>query len=112
MEEAIDQVGGAGSKAVDFASNVFKVLSEVLKPGVDAAVPVLQSAGQEALKIASPVVSDASKQAKEALQSAGVDPSPVFSAAKVFFLFLLFHFVLKFLNFCMFFFYIIYLLWT
>ncbi|KAF3331477.1 calcium sensing receptor [Carex littledalei] len=82
VEETIDQVGGAGSKAVDFASNVFKVLSEVLKPGVDAAVPVLQSAGQEALKIASPVVSDASKQAKEALQSAGVDPSPVFSAAK------------------------------
>ncbi|XP_078160816.1 calcium sensing receptor isoform X2 [Carex rostrata] len=79
VEETIDQVGGAGSKAVDFASNVFKVLSEVLKPGVDAAVPVLQSAGQEALKIASPVVSDASKQAKEALQSAGVDPSPVFS---------------------------------
>ncbi|RRT76175.1 hypothetical protein B296_00028293, partial [Ensete ventricosum] len=52
-------------------------LSETLKPGVDAALPILQSASKEALKIVSPVVSDASKQAKEALQSAGVDPSPV-----------------------------------
>jgi hypothetical protein len=84
VEETIDQVSNVGSKAVDFASDIFKVLSEVMKPGVDAAVPVLQSASQEALKIASPVFSDASNQAKEALQSAGVDPSPVFSAAKVF----------------------------
>lgn len=55
-----------------------------MKPAVDVALPVLQSAGEEALKIASPVVSDASRQAKEALQSAGVDPSPVLSAATVF----------------------------
>lgn len=62
---------------------MFRSLSETLKPGVDAALPILQSASKEALKIASPVVSDASKQAKEALQSVGVDPSPVLTAAQV-----------------------------
>jgi hypothetical protein len=98
VEETIDQVGNAGSKAVDFTSNIFKVLSEMVKPGVDAAVPILQSASQEALQIASPVVSDVSKQAKEALQSAGIDPSPVFSAAKVF-LFANFEFLCMFLQF-------------
>ncbi|ONK79399.1 uncharacterized protein A4U43_C01F5960 [Asparagus officinalis] len=84
VEDTIDQVGGAGSKALDFSQQVIKVLGDTLKPAVDVAVPMLQSAGEEALKIASPVVSDASKQAKEALQSAGVDPSPVLSAAKTF----------------------------
>lgn len=66
-----------------FSLDVFKLLSDTLKPGVDAALPILQSAGEVALKATSPVVSDASKQAKEALQSAGVDPSPVLSAAQV-----------------------------
>lgn len=56
---------------------------DTLKPGVDAALPILQSASNEALRAASPVVSDASEQAKEALLSAGVDPNPVFSAAQV-----------------------------
>ncbi|XP_020090059.1 calcium sensing receptor, chloroplastic [Ananas comosus] len=82
VESTIDQVEDVGSKVVDFTLNIFKVLSDTLKPGVDAALPVLKSAGEEALKIALPVVSDASKLAKEALQSAGVDPSPVLSAAK------------------------------
>ncbi|XP_010913586.1 calcium sensing receptor, chloroplastic [Elaeis guineensis] len=82
VENAIDQVEDVGSRVLDFSQNVIKVLVDALKPGVDAALPVLRSAGQEALKVASPVVSDASKQAKEALQTAGVDPSPVLSAAK------------------------------
>lgn len=83
MEDTIDQVGDAGSKALGSSQQVIKVVTDALKPAVDVAVPLLRSAGDEALKIASPVVSDASKQAKEALQSAGVDPSPVLSAAKV-----------------------------
>lgn len=55
----------------------------MLKPGVDVAVPVLQKAGSKALEVASPAVSGVVKQAQESLQSAGVDPAPVVSAAKV-----------------------------
>jgi hypothetical protein len=50
---------------------------------VKPALPVLQSAGEQALKLASPVVSDATKQATEALQGAGVDPAPLLSTLKV-----------------------------
>ncbi|CAI8610181.1 unnamed protein product [Vicia faba] len=39
-------------------------------------------AGQEALKIASPAFSEASRKAQEALQSSGVDTQPVLTAAK------------------------------
>lgn len=77
-EGTIEQIQNISSKVVD----IIKALSETLKPGVDAALPVLQSASEEALKVVSPVVSDASKQAKEALQSAGVDPSPAITVAK------------------------------
>ncbi|XP_064982053.1 calcium sensing receptor, chloroplastic-like [Musa acuminata AAA Group] len=81
-EDTIGQVVDVGSSVWGFSLDVFRSLSETLKPGVDAALPILQSASKEALKIASPVVSDASKQAKEALQSVGVDPSPVLTAAQ------------------------------
>ncbi|XP_074581195.1 calcium sensing receptor, chloroplastic [Curcuma longa] len=79
VEDAVD----AASKVWGFSLDVFKTLIDTLKPGVDAALPILQSASNEALRAASPVVSDASKQAEEALLSAGVDPSPVFSAAQI-----------------------------
>jgi hypothetical protein len=58
---------------------VLRALGEAVKP----ALPVLQSAGEQAVKLASPVVSDATKQATEALQGAGVDPAPLLSAFKV-----------------------------
>lgn len=60
--------------------SVLRALGEAVKP----ALPVLQSAGEQALKLASPVVSDATKQATEALQGAGVDPAPLLSALKTF----------------------------
>lgn len=82
VEETIDQVGEVGSKALDFSKDIFKVVTDALKPVVDAALPVLRSAAEEVVKITTPVVSDASKQAKEALQGAGIDPSPVLSAVK------------------------------
>ncbi|KAG9448704.1 hypothetical protein H6P81_008669 [Aristolochia fimbriata] len=78
VENAIGQV-------VEFGSNVLgysKQLVDALKPGIDAATPVLKQAGSKALEIASPAISEASKQAKDALQSAGVDTSPVLGAAK------------------------------
>ncbi|KAK8925993.1 hypothetical protein KSP39_PZI018186 [Platanthera zijinensis] len=82
VEDTIDAVGDAGSKVLDFSKDLIKVVTDSLKPAIDVALPVLKSAGEEAVKIASPVIYDASRQAKEALQGAGVDPTPVLSAAK------------------------------
>jgi rhodanese-related sulfurtransferase len=67
---------------LDSAQKIFQVVAEVVKPGVDAAVPILQQAGKEALNLASPVFSEASKKAQEAMQSSGFDTEPVMSAAK------------------------------
>ncbi|KAK1274287.1 hypothetical protein QJS04_geneDACA013309 [Acorus gramineus] len=82
VEDAIDQVEHVGSDVFGFAQSVGKILIDTLKPGVDAALPVLKTAGEEALKVASPAFTEASKQAKEALESAGVDPTSVGTAAK------------------------------
>ncbi|WOL12123.1 hypothetical protein Cni_G20888 [Canna indica] len=81
-EDAIAQASEVLYAVFAFSQDAYKMLAETLKPGVDAALPILQSASEVAVKAASPVVSDASKQAKEALQSAGIDPSPFFSAAQ------------------------------
>lgn len=76
----MDQVIGVGGKVAELSVTVLRALGEAAKP----ALPVLQSAGEQALKLASPAVSDASRQATAALQGAGVDPAPVLSAAKVY----------------------------
>jgi rhodanese-related sulfurtransferase len=67
---------------LDSAQKIFQVVAEVVKPGVDAAVPILQQAGKEALNLASPVFSEASKKAQEAMQSSGFDTEPVMSPPK------------------------------
>lgn len=79
VEQTIDQVQEAGSGILDIAKTVF----EAVKPGLEAALPVLKQAGEVAFKVASPVVSEASKKAQEAIQSAGIDTDSVVSAAKV-----------------------------
>ncbi|XP_047082458.1 calcium sensing receptor, chloroplastic [Lolium rigidum] len=76
--DTVDTAIGVGGKAVEQSVAVLRALGEAVKP----ALPVLQSAGEQALKLASPVVSDATKQATEALQGAGVDPAPLLSAFK------------------------------
>lgn len=83
VEKTIDQVQEASSSLLDSAQKIFQVVAEAVKPGVDAAVPILQQAGEEALKLASPALSGASKKAQEAMQSSGFDTEPVMSAAKV-----------------------------
>jgi hypothetical protein len=77
--DTVDTAIGVGGKAVEQSAAVLRALGEAVKP----ALPVLQSAGEQALKLASPVVSDATKQATEALRGAGVDPAPLLSALKV-----------------------------
>lgn len=77
--DTVDDVIGVGGKAAEQVAAVLKALGEAVQP----AFPVLKSASDEALKLAAPVVSGASKQATEALQGAGVDPAPVLSVAKV-----------------------------
>ncbi|WCJ22030.1 Calcium sensing receptor chloroplastic [Euphorbia peplus] len=82
VEKTVDQAQQAGSGFLDTAQRVFGVVSEALKPVIDAAMPIMKQAGDEALKIASPALSEASKKAQEALQGSGFDTQPVVSAAK------------------------------
>ncbi|XP_038896074.1 calcium sensing receptor, chloroplastic [Benincasa hispida] len=82
VEKTFDQVQEMGSNFFDIAQQVFDSATNVLKPGVDAALPIVKQAGEEALKVASPTISEASKKALEALQGSGIDTEPVLSAAK------------------------------
>lgn len=82
MEKTIDQVQEVGSSVLDTAQRVAEVIGNALKPGIETALPIVQQAGEEALKIASPAISEASRKAQEALQSSGVDTQPVITAAK------------------------------
>lgn len=83
MEKTIDQAQEVGSSVFDVAQRVFLVVAETVKPGIDVALPILKQGGEQAVKIASPVVSEASKKALDAIQSSGFDTQPVLSAAKV-----------------------------
>lgn len=85
MESAIDQIQELGSNFFSFAGQVIGAVTDAVKPGVDVALPLLKQAGEEAVKVASPVVSEASKKAQEAIQSSGFDTQPVLTAAKVHF---------------------------
>ncbi|RDY06514.1 Calcium sensing receptor, chloroplastic [Mucuna pruriens] len=82
VEKTIDQVQEVGSSFLDTARRVAEVIGNALKPGIETALPIVQQAGEEAFKIASPAISEASKKAQEALQSSGVDTQPVITAAK------------------------------
>lgn len=82
LEQAIDQVQQVGSIFLDTAQQIFQAVAGALKPGIDAAAPIVQQAGQEALKAASPVISEASRKAQEAMMSSGIDTESVAAAAK------------------------------
>ncbi|KAK2357681.1 calcium sensing receptor, chloroplastic [Trifolium repens] len=82
VEQTIDQVQEVGSGFLDSAQRVAEAIGSVLKPGIDAGLPIVQQAGEEALKFAAPAFSEASKKAQEALQSSGLDTQPVLTAAK------------------------------
>ncbi|KAK7330227.1 hypothetical protein VNO77_24415 [Canavalia gladiata] len=82
VEKTIDQVSEVGSSFLDTAQRAAEAIGNALKPGIETAFPIVQQAGEEALKIASPAISEASKKAQEALQNSGVDTEPVLSAAK------------------------------
>ncbi|KAH6801763.1 calcium sensing receptor [Perilla frutescens var. frutescens] len=82
VETAIDQIRDVGSSLFSAAGQVFGAVTGAVKPGVDVALPILKQAGEQAVKIASPVVSEASKKAQEAIQSSGIDTQPVLTAAK------------------------------
>ncbi|XP_009762078.1 calcium sensing receptor, chloroplastic [Nicotiana sylvestris] len=82
VESAVNQAQQVGSNIFDAASRVIGPIIEFVKPGVDVALPLVKQAGEEILKNASPVISDATKKAQEAMQSAGMDTQPVMTAAK------------------------------
>lgn len=83
MESAIDQIQKLGSNFFSTAGQVIGAVTDAVKPGVDVALPILKQAGEQAVKVASPVVSEASKKAQEAIESSGIDTQPVITAAKV-----------------------------
>ena len=83
VEQTIDQVQQVGSDVLDTAQKIYQTLADALKPGIDAAAPVVQQAGVEALKAASPIISEASKKAQEAIQSTGISSDTVATATKV-----------------------------
>lgn len=83
MEKTIDQAVEFSSSVLDSAQKVFEGVTNSLKPGIDVALPIAKQAGEQAVKIASPAISEASKKAQEAIQSTGIDTEPVLSAAKV-----------------------------
>lgn len=76
-----------GSTVFDVAGQVIGTVVEMVKPGIDVALPFLKQAGEQALKIASPAIYEASKKAQEAIQGSGFDTEPVVTAAKVLALF-------------------------
>ncbi|XP_024970478.1 calcium sensing receptor, chloroplastic, partial [Cynara cardunculus var. scolymus] len=82
VEEKIDLVQKVGYNVFEFTGNAVKTVTDFLKPAAEVAMPVLKQAGGEAIKIASPVISEASKKAQEAFQSSGFDTQPVYDAAK------------------------------
>lgn len=83
VESVVNQAQEVGSNIFDTVSGVIGPVIEFVKPGIDAALPLVKQAGEEVLKNASPVISDATKKAQEAMQSAGMDSEPVMTAAKV-----------------------------
>ncbi|XP_050377495.1 calcium sensing receptor, chloroplastic [Argentina anserina] len=82
VEQTIDQVQQVGSSVLDNTARFLEAFINAVKPGVDVAMPIAKQAGEEALKIASPAISEVSKKAQEAIQSSGIDTAPVYSAAK------------------------------
>ncbi|CAK7323159.1 unnamed protein product [Dovyalis caffra] len=82
VENAIDRVVDFGSSVLDSAQRVFEGVSNTLKPGIDVALPIAKQAGEQAIKIASPAISEASKKALEAIQSTAIDIEPVLGVAK------------------------------
>nr|XP_004236097.1 calcium sensing receptor, chloroplastic [Solanum lycopersicum] len=82
VESVVNQAQEVGSNIFDTVSGVIGPVIEFVKPGIDAALPLVKQAGEEVLKNASPVISDATKKAQEAMQSAGMDSEPVMTAAK------------------------------
>ncbi|EOY22243.1 Calcium sensing receptor [Theobroma cacao] len=82
VEKTLNQVQEAGSTAFDTVQQFLDIVGKALKPAIDAGMPIAQKAGEEALKAASPAISEASKKAQEVIQSTGLDTEPVLSAAK------------------------------
>ncbi|GFP84539.1 calcium sensing receptor chloroplastic [Phtheirospermum japonicum] len=82
VESTINQIQELGSNFFSTADQVIGPVTNAVKLCLDAVLPILKGAGEQAVKISSPVVSEASKKAQEAIQSAGIDTQPVITAAK------------------------------
>lgn len=82
MEKSINQAQEVGSSVLGQTQRVFETVGNALKPSIEATAPLVQQAGQQAFKIASPVISEVSKKAQEALEASGMSTEPIVTAAK------------------------------
>ncbi|XP_040997252.1 calcium sensing receptor, chloroplastic [Juglans microcarpa x Juglans regia] len=82
VEKTIEKVQEVGSSFLDITKQIFEVVRNALKPGIEVALPIAKQAGEQALNITSPAISEASKKAQEAIQSSGFDTQPALTAAK------------------------------
>lgn len=73
VESAIDHVQEVGAGVLDFSQQSIKVV-------INLALPILQKSGDQALKIASPVIEEVSKKTQEAIHSS---PEPIHIIAKI-----------------------------
>lgn len=78
MENSINQAQEMSSGVFETAQRLFGIVTEAVKP----ALPVIKQVAEQTLNAASPVLSEVSKKAQEAIQSSGFDTEPVLTAAK------------------------------
>ncbi|KAL5725983.1 hypothetical protein ACHQM5_009058 [Ranunculus cassubicifolius] len=72
VETTIEQIQGV----LDFSQHKVKFV-------INLALPILQKTGDQALKIASPVIEEVSKKTQEVIQGTGINPEPVYKLAKI-----------------------------
>ncbi|BBN13077.1 hypothetical protein MPTK1_6g00590 [Marchantia polymorpha subsp. ruderalis] len=82
VEEITGTVTSTAGTAYDATKNIFDKVLTTVKPGIDIAAPLVQKTAETVTKYASPLASDAAREAQKALKNAGVDTEPVLEFGK------------------------------
>ncbi|KAF5184290.1 calcium sensing receptor protein, partial [Thalictrum thalictroides] len=76
VETTIEQIQELGTGVLDFSQNNLQIV-------INLALPILRKSGDQALKIASPVIEEVSKKTHQVIESSGIDPEPIYKVSKV-----------------------------
>ncbi|PIA39542.1 hypothetical protein AQUCO_02600177v1 [Aquilegia coerulea] len=76
VESTIEQIQELGIGVLDFSQHNLQIV-------INLALPILQKSGDQALKIASPVIEEVSKKTQEVIESSGIDAQPIYKVSKV-----------------------------